>query len=179
MISGLPPAQEIGVLCRPFRYRRWSPQRPEAPSDRPFSQSARREARNVGSASQPASSKSGINTRYQVFPVRLLTMFLFCCLQFCRLSFFPYVIKLALKAESSMGGGLAKKSKKSADALVETRRPVGELNLSACEARRLYGICVELLELCSHVSGRIDPQAGWMVAHARDEVMLGIFDVKP
>jgi hypothetical protein len=77
------------------------------------------------------------------------------------------------------GGGLAKKSKKSAAALIETRRPVGELNLSACEARRLYGICVELLELCSHVSGRIDPQAGWMVAHARDEVMLGIFDVKP
>ena len=84
-----------------------------------------------------------------------------------------------LKAESSMGGELAKKSKKSVAALIDTRRPVGELNLSACEARRLYGICVELLELCSHVSGRIDPQAGWMVAHARDEVMLGIFDVKP
>jgi hypothetical protein len=78
-----------------------------------------------------------------------------------------------------MGGALAKKSKKSAAALIDTRRPVGELNLFACEARRLYGICVELLELCSHVSGRIDPQAGWMVAHARDEVMLGIFDVKP
>jgi hypothetical protein len=77
------------------------------------------------------------------------------------------------------GAGLAKKSKKSAPALIDTKRPVGELSLSACEARRLYGICVELLELCSHVSGRIDPQAGWMVAHARDEVMLGIFDVKP
>ena len=108
-----------------------------------------------------------------------LTMFPFCCLQFCRLSFVTYVIKLALRAESSMGGELAKKSKKSAVAPIDRRQPVGELNLSACEARRLYGICVELLELCSHVSGRIDPQAGWMVAHARDEVMLGIFDVKP
>jgi hypothetical protein len=106
-------------------------------------------------------------------------MFLFCFLQLCRLSFVPYVIKLGLKAESSMGGGLAKKLKKSTAALIDTRRPIGGLNLSACEARRLYGICVELLELCSHVSGRIDPQAGWMVAHARDEVMLGIFDVKP
>ena len=77
------------------------------------------------------------------------------------------------------GARLAKKSKKSTAALIDTKRPVGQLNLSACEARRLYGICVELLELCSHVSGRIDPQAGWMVAHARDEVMLGIFDVKP
>jgi hypothetical protein len=56
---------------------------------------------------------------------------------------------------------------------------VGELNLSASEARRLYGICVDLLELCSTVSGRIDPEAGWMVAHARDEVMLSVFDVRP
>jgi hypothetical protein len=53
------------------------------------------------------------------------------------------------------------------------------LTLSACEARRLYGICVELLELCCHISGRIDPAAGWMVAHARDEVMIGIFGVRP
>jgi hypothetical protein len=77
------------------------------------------------------------------------------------------------------GRGLAKKLKKHQPEPEEIKRPVGELSLSACEARRLYGICVELLELCSHVSGRIDPQAGWMVAHARDEVMLGIFDVKP
>jgi hypothetical protein len=74
---------------------------------------------------------------------------------------------------------VGKKLKNRAPELEDAKRHVGELNLSACEARRLYGICVELLELCSHVSGRIDPQAGWMVAHARDEVMLGIFDVKP
>jgi hypothetical protein len=78
-----------------------------------------------------------------------------------------------------MGDRLAKKQKIHAPAFIDAKRSVGELSLSACEARRLYGICVELLELCSHVSGRIDPQAGWMVAHARDEVMLGIFDVKP
>src|ERR1700685_1695487 len=77
------------------------------------------------------------------------------------------------------GAGVAKKEEKKPPALIEARRPVGELNLSACEARRLYGICVELLELCSHVSGRIDPQAGWMVAAACHEVMLGIFYVKP
>jgi hypothetical protein len=33
----------------------------------------------------------------------MLTSFLFCCLQVCRLSFFPYVITLALEAVSSMG----------------------------------------------------------------------------
>jgi hypothetical protein len=96
------------------------------------------------------------------------------------------LVILSLRHQTGIGGGvkywgaeLAKKSKKSALGPIDEKRPVGELSLSACEARRLYGICVELLELCSHVSGRIDPQAGWMVAHARDEVMLGIFDVKP
>jgi len=74
---------------------------------------------------------------------------------------------------------VAKKVKKRAPELEDAKRNVGELSLSACEARRLYGICFELLELCSHVSGRIDPQAGWMVAHARDEVMLGIFNSEP
>jgi len=82
-------------------------------------------------------------------------------------------------------GRLAKKSKKrspkheESNPQVADKAHVGELNLSACEARRLYSICVELLELCTHVSGRIDPEAGYMVAHARDEVMLGIFDVRP
>jgi hypothetical protein len=73
---------------------------------------------------------------------------------------------------------LAKKSKKRAPEPQEAKPHVGELNLSACEARRLYSICVELLELCTHVSGRIDPEAGYMMAHARDEVMVGIFDVR-
>lgn len=75
-------------------------------------------------------------------------------------------------------GRLAKKSKKRAPEPEEAKPHVGELNLSACEARRLYSICVELLELCTHVSGRIDPEAGDMMAHARDQVMLGIFDVR-
>jgi hypothetical protein len=75
-------------------------------------------------------------------------------------------------------GQLAKKSKKRALELEEARPHVGELNLSACEARRLSTTCVESLELCAHVSGRIDPEAGYMVAHARDEVMHGIFDVR-
>jgi hypothetical protein len=128
---------------------------------------------------QPLSSKNSINSRGQVFLPMMLTLFLFCCLQVCRLSFFPYVIKLHFVMDPSYGGGMTKKSKKNELDHKDCGRHVGKLNLSACEARRLYGICVELLELCSHVSGRIDPQAGWMVAHARDEVMLGIFDVKP
>jgi hypothetical protein len=74
---------------------------------------------------------------------------------------------------------VAKRAKAHEPEKTDRGPPVGELTLSACEARRLYGICVELLELCCHISGRIDPAAGWMVAHARDEVMIGIFGVRP
>lgn len=74
---------------------------------------------------------------------------------------------------------MAKKSKAREPEMTVPKPIVGELSLSACEARRLYGVCVELLELCCHISGRIDPAAGWMVAHARDEVMIGIFGVRP
>jgi hypothetical protein len=58
---------------------------------------------------------------------------------------------------------MAKKSKKYTPEPKEAKTHVGELNLSACEARRLCSICVELLELCTDVSGRIDPEAGYMV----------------
>jgi hypothetical protein len=76
-------------------------------------------------------------------------------------------------------GKLARKAKKE-EAEINAPQPIiGELRLSACETRRLMSICVEMLELCCHVSGRIDPAAGWMVAHARDEVMIGIFGVRP
>jgi len=76
-------------------------------------------------------------------------------------------------------GVLAKRSKTKETEFEVSTAKVGELRLSACETHRLMSICVELLEFCCHVSGRIDPAAGWMVAHARDEVMIGIFGVRP
>jgi hypothetical protein len=77
-----------------------------------------------------------------------------------------------------MGGPIGQEIKKRALEPEDAKPHVGELNLSASEARRLYSVCVELLELCTRVSGRIDPEAGYMVAHVRDEVTLGIFDVR-
>jgi hypothetical protein len=76
-------------------------------------------------------------------------------------------------------GGLAKRPKTKETDCEAPIAKVGELRLTACETRRLMSICVELLELCCHVSGKIDPAAGWMVAHARDEVMIGVFGVRP
>ncbi len=47
--------------------------------------------------------------------------------------------------------------------------------LSGSDVYKLMYICVDLLELCVNLSGKIDPAASWLVAHARDEVTLGVF----
>jgi hypothetical protein len=47
---------------------------------------------------------------------------------------------------------------------------------------KLLSVCVDLLELCIEVTGTIDPAAAWLVAHARDEVTLGVYgerDIRP
>jgi hypothetical protein len=49
------------------------------------------------------------------------------------------------------------------------------VNLSGSDVYKLMYVCVDLLELCSNLSGKIDPAASWLVAHARDEVTLGVF----
>jgi hypothetical protein len=46
-----------------------------------------------------------------------------------------------------------------------------EATLTTSEAQKLIGICVELLDLCSKVTGRIDPAVGEMIAFARDEAL--------
>jgi hypothetical protein len=62
----------------------------------------------------------------------MLILFTICHQQVCRLSFFPYVIKLDLAAESSMGERVGQEIEKTRTGAEESKRPVGELNLSAC-----------------------------------------------
>jgi hypothetical protein len=51
-----------------------------------------------------------------------------------------------------------------------------ERTLTPFEAQRLVGICVELLDLCSKVTGQIDPALGKLIAFAHDEALLtGIY----
>lgn len=52
---------------------------------------------------------------------------------------------------------------------------VDGVNLSGSDVYKLMYICVDLLELCTSLSAKIDPAASWLVAHARDEVTLGVF----
>jgi hypothetical protein len=45
-------------------------------------------------------------------------------------------------------------------------------------AAKLLSACVEILELCIEVTGTIDPAAAWLVAHAKDEVTLGVYGAR-
>ncbi len=53
-------------------------------------------------------------------------------------------------------------------------RQSGEVTLTADDAQKLIGICVELLDLCSKVTGQIDPAVGKLIAFAHDEALTSI-----
>jgi hypothetical protein len=42
---------------------------------------------------------------------------------------------------------------------------------SAAEARNLIGICIELVNLCTRVTGKFDPAMGTMIGYARDQAL--------
>lgn len=53
-----------------------------------------------------------------------------------------------------------------------------ERTLTSFEAQRLVGICVELLDLCSKVTGQIDPALGELMAFAHDEALTSFYRAK-
>jgi hypothetical protein len=46
-----------------------------------------------------------------------------------------------------------------------------EIGLTRSEACRLMAICVDLIDLCAKVTGKIDPAVGSIVGYARDEAL--------
>jgi hypothetical protein len=50
--------------------------------------------------------------------------------------------------------------------------------LTAAQAERLLSICVDIVDLCAEVTGKIDPAVGTMVAYARDDALNGILGKK-
>ncbi len=46
-----------------------------------------------------------------------------------------------------------------------------EIGLTPSEAGRLMAICVDLIDLCAKVTGKIDPAIGSIVGYARDEAL--------
>ena len=45
------------------------------------------------------------------------------------------------------------------------------ISLTPFEARRLMAICVDLIDLCAKVTGKIDPAIASIIDYARDEAL--------
>jgi len=48
-----------------------------------------------------------------------------------------------------------------------------DISLTPSEMCRLIAICIDLIDLCANVTGKIDPALGSIVAYARDEALSG------
>ena len=49
-----------------------------------------------------------------------------------------------------------------------------EIALTPAEACRLIAICIDLIDLCAKVTGKIDPAVASIVGYARDEALSGV-----
>jgi hypothetical protein len=57
-----------------------------------------------------------------------------------------------------------------------TRPPIAnpeDIRLTPSDACRLIAICIDLIDLCAKVTGKIDPALASIVAYARDEALSG------
>jgi len=59
-----------------------------------------------------------------------------------------------------------------------TKPRIEEVTLTAAEACRLIDICIELIDLCAKVTGKIHPAAGSMVGYARDEALSEVAEFR-
>ena len=55
---------------------------------------------------------------------------------------------------------------------------IEEVRLTASESHRLLSICIELIGICSKVTGKFDPAMGAMIAYARDEALENVLGKK-
>ena len=46
-----------------------------------------------------------------------------------------------------------------------------EIGLTPSEACRLMAICIDLIDLCAKVTGKVDPAVASIVGYARDEAL--------
>jgi hypothetical protein len=59
-----------------------------------------------------------------------------------------------------------------------TKPRIEDVTLTAAEACRLIDICIELMDLCAKVTGKIHPAAGSMVGYARDEALSEVAEFR-
>ena len=60
-----------------------------------------------------------------------------------------------------------------------TRAKVEDMALTNSEACQLIGICIELIDLCAKVTGKIDPAVGSILSYARDEALIESLEIVP
>ena len=65
--------------------------------------------------------------------------------------------------------------------LYERSRPLKagreDVVLTSAEACRLVAICIDLVDLCAKVTGKIDPAVASIVAYARDEALAEALEI--
>jgi hypothetical protein len=65
--------------------------------------------------------------------------------------------------------------------LYERSRPStakrGAVSLTPSEACRLIAICIDLIDLCAKVTGKIDPAVASIVGYARDEALAEALEI--
>jgi hypothetical protein len=52
-----------------------------------------------------------------------------------------------------------------------------EIGLTPSDASRLIAICVDLIDLCAKVTGKIDPAVATIISYARDEALSGALEI--
>jgi hypothetical protein len=52
-----------------------------------------------------------------------------------------------------------------------------EVSLTPAEACRLIAICIDLIDLCAKVTGKIDPAVAAIVGYARDEALAEALEI--
>lgn len=65
--------------------------------------------------------------------------------------------------------------------LYERSRPLEgsreDVTLTSDEACRLIAICIDLIDLCAKVTGKIDPAVASVLGYARDEVLAEALEI--
>jgi hypothetical protein len=51
-----------------------------------------------------------------------------------------------------------------------------DVTLTPSEAGRLIAICIDLIDLCAKVTGKIDPAVASIVSYARDEALAEVLE---
>ena len=59
------------------------------------------------------------------------------------------------------------------------KRKIENVTLTASDASRLIGICIELIDLCAKVTGKIDPKVGSILNYAREEALSEFLEIGP